>query len=190
MTRKLLLAAMIAAPLISAMAFTAPAFAQPAPPAPPAPAATPHHAAPDHGGGPRMGRHMGMFPSMSETGRAIMREAMMAGGNRRDDRQKVEAAREKMLAALVAERFDASAVKRAMDEERTVSDATRQQRQAAMLAAFQKLSPEDRKAFVTDSRAMKARMQGRMEGWRDRMHQRRGGEPRPLPAPTAQPMEG
>ena len=186
MIRKLLLAALIAAPLI-----TAPAFAQSPPPAPPAPAAAPHHAAPHHGAGAKMGRHMGMFPSMSKAGRAIMREAMMAGGNRRDDRQKVEAAREKMLAALEAERFDAGAVKRAMEEERTLADATRQQRQAAMLAAFQKLSPEDRKAFVTDSRAMKARMKGRMEGWRDRVRPLRStGEPRPLPAPTAQPMEG
>jgi Spy/CpxP family protein refolding chaperone len=182
MIRKLLLAALIAAPLI-----TAPAFAQSAPPAPPAPAAAPHHAAPHHGAGAKMGRHMGMFPSMSEAGRAIMREAMMAGGNRRDDRQKVEAARDKMLAALEAERFDAGAVKRAMEEERTLADATRQQRQAAMLAAFQKLSPEDRKAFVTDSRAMKARMKGRMEGWRDRVRPLRStGEPRP----TAAPMEG
>ncbi len=182
MIRKLLLAALIAAPLI-----TAPAFAQSAPPAPPAPAAAPHHAAPHHGAGAKMGRHMGMFPSMSEAGRAIMREAMMAGGNRRDDRQKVGAAREKMLAALEAERFDAGAVKRAMEEERTLADATRQQRQAAMLAAFQKLSPEDRKAFVTDSRAMKARMKGRMEGWRDRVRPLRStGEPRP----TAAPMEG
>ena len=173
--------------LLAALLVAAPAFAQPAPPAPPAA----HHAGPHHGAGSKIGRHMGMFPSMSEAGRAIMREAMMAGGNRRDDRQKVEAAREKMLAALEAERFDAGAVKRAMDEERSLADATRQQRQAAMLAAFQKLSPEDRKAFVTDSRAMKTRMQGRMDGWRDRFRRLRSdGEARPLPAPTAQPMEG
>lgn len=165
--KTLLLAALIAAP----------AFAQPAPPAPPAP----------HGMERGMAMGARMFPSMSEAGRNTMHEAMMAGGNRRDDRQKVEAVREKMLVALEAERFDAGAVKRAMDEERALADATRQQRQAAMLTALQKLSPEDRKAFVTDSRAMKSRMQGRMEGWRDRWRQRRGdGEPRP-PAP---PMEG
>jgi len=173
--------------LLAALLAAAPAFAQPAPPAPPAA----HHAGPHHGAGSKMGRHMGMFPSMSEAGRGILREAMMAGGNRRDDRQKVEAAREKMLAALEAERFDAGAVKRAMDEERSLADATRQQRQAAMLAAFQKLSPEDRKAFVTDCRAMKTRMQGRMDGWRDRVRRLRSdGEARPLPAPTAQSMEG
>ena len=173
--------------LLAALLAAAPAFAQPAPPAPPAA----RHAGPHYGAGSKMGRHMGMFPSMSEAGRAIMREAMMAGGNRRDDRQKVEAAREKMLAALEVERFDGGAVKRAMDEERSLADATRQQRQAAMLAAFQKLSPEDRKAFVTDSRAMKTRMQGRMDGWRDRVRRLRSdGEARPMPAPTAQPMEG
>ncbi|MEY4851239.1 MAG: hypothetical protein RLZZ331_2243 [Pseudomonadota bacterium] len=174
--------------LLAALLAAAPAFAQPAPPAPPAA----HHAGPHHGAGPKMGQ-MGarMFPSMSEAGRKTMHEAMMAGGNRRDDRQKVEAAREKMLAALEVERFDGGAVKRAMDEERSLADATRQQRQAAMLAAFQKLSPEDRKAFVTDSRAMKTRMQGRMDGWRDRVRRLRSdGEARPMPAPTAQPMEG
>ena len=181
--KTLLLAALIAGPL-----FTAPAFAQPAPPAPPAA----QHAGPHHGAGPKMGQ-MGarMFPSMSEAGRKTMHEAMMAGGNRRDDRQKVEAARDKMLAALEAERFDAGAVKRAMDEERALSDASRQQRQVAMLAAFQKLSAEDRKAFVTDSRAMKARMQGRMEGRREmlrsRMQMPHMGQP---PAPPAPPTEG
>ncbi|WP_310475017.1 periplasmic heavy metal sensor [Sandarakinorhabdus sp.] len=179
MTRKLLLAALIAAPLIAA-----PAFAQTAPPAPPAA----HHAGPHHGAGPRMGQMGGrMFPTMSEAGRKTMHDAMMAGGSRREDRQKVEAARDKMLAALEAERFDAGAVKRAMEEERSLADATRQQRQTAMLAAFQKLSPEDRKAFVTDSRAMKARMQGRMEGWRDgmrsRMQMRSLGQPPVPPAP-------
>lgn len=188
--KSLLLAALIAA---------APAFAQSAPPAPPAPPAahTGHHPGPKGPHAMERGMHGSwsgggarMFPSMSEAGRATMREAMMAGGNRSDDRQKMAAAREKMLAALEADRFDAVAVKRAMDEERSLADASRQQRQAAMLAAFQKLSPEDRKAFVTDSRAMKSRMQARMDGWRERWRQRRGGEPRPLPAPTVQPMEG
>ena len=105
--KSLLLAALIAAP----------AFAQAAPPAPPAPPAAHmgHQGDAKAPHGMERGMHMGarMFPSMSETGRAIMRDAMMAGGNRREDRQKVEAAREKMLAALEAERFDAGAVKRA-----------------------------------------------------------------------------
>jgi Spy/CpxP family protein refolding chaperone len=175
--------------LLAALLAAAPAFAQSAPPAPPAPPQMGHHAGQKgpHG----MGMNARMFPSMSEAGRKTMQVAMMAGGNRRDDRQKVAAARDKMLAALEAERFDAGAVKRAMDEERALSDATREQRQTAMLAAFQKLSAEDRKAFVTDSRAMKARMQGRMEGRREmlrnRMQMRHMGQP---PAPPAPPTEG
>ncbi len=182
-TRSLVLAALIAAP----------AFAQTAPTPPAPPAAHGAGMAGHHGGQGRMGQ-MGhrMFPSMSEAGRATIREAMMAGGDRRENRQKVAAAREKLLAALSADRYDAGAVKRAMDEERALSDASHQQRQSAMLAAFQKLSAEDRKAFATDSRAMKERMGKRMEGWRDRMRERRGtptGNEPARPAPAAQPMD-
>jgi Spy/CpxP family protein refolding chaperone len=164
-TRSLLLAALIAAP----------ALAQPAPPQNPS---APPMAGAQHGGG--MGSRM--FPSMSEAGRAAIHEAMMAGGDRRESRARVAAAREKIMAAVAADRFDAGAVKRAMDEERALSDASHQQRQAAMIAAFQKLSPEDRKAFAADSRAMKERMGKRMDGWRERLRERRnsgsmGGEP-------------
>jgi uncharacterized membrane protein len=122
-----------------------------------------------------------MFPSMTEAGRATVLEAMRSGGDRSDTRAKVEAARDRMLAALEADRFDAGAVKRAMDEERSLSDTSRQQRQAALLAAFQKLSPADRRAFAVDSRAMKARMEQRVAGWRERWAKRRGDAPRPDP---------
>lgn len=150
----------------------APALAQPAPPPPQA-------QADEQYGGRGHGRGERMFPSMSEAGRAIMRDAMMAGGDRRADRSRVEAAREKMLAALDAERFDAAAVKRAMDEERALAQTTKLERQAAMLAAFGKLSTADRKAFVADSRALQNRMQLRMQGWRERMRERRGAPPAP-----------
>lgn len=167
--KTLILAALIAAPSL--------ALAQPAPPPPPP------MGGPGGPGGPGM---MGqrMFPSMSEAGRAIIREAMMGTGDRREERQKIEAVRDRMMTALAADKFDAAAVKRAMDDERALSDASRQQRQAAMLAAFGKLSPEDRKAFVADSRAMKDRMQQRVAGLRDRWRERRGrmGDgPRPMP---------
>ena len=172
--------------VLAALLAAAPVVAQPAPPPPP-PAGQDGGA---HGG--MAGRHHGkadrMFPSMSEAGRATMREAMMAGGDRRAERDKVEAARERMLAALDADRFDAGAVKRAMDDERALAEATRQQRQAAMLAAFGKLSVADRKAFVADSRAMKNRMDQRMQGWRERMRDRRGAPPAP-PAPPAMDSE-
>lgn len=178
MTPKLLaLAALLAA---------APAFAQPAPPPPPAPPT-----AGQYGGHAGMaGRHHGkaerMFPSMSEAGRATLHEAMMAGGDRRATGAQIEAARDRMLTALEADRFDAAAVKRAMDEERALAQTTKQERQAAMLAAFGKLSTADRKAFVADSRAMKSRMEQRMQGWRERMRERRGAPPAP-PAPPVMP---
>lgn len=160
--------------VLAALLAAAPALAQPAPP--PAPAAPSSH----HGGNGRQhGKADRMFPSMSEAGRATLREAMMAGEDRRASRAKVEAAREKMLTALDTDRFDAAAVKRAMDEERSLAEATKQARQAAMLAAFGKLSAADRKAFVADSRAMKNRMDKRMQGWRDRMRDRRGAPPPP-----------
>jgi len=172
--------------VLAALLAAAPVVAQPAPPPPP-PAGQYGGA---HGG--MAGRHHGkadrMFPSMSEAGRATMREAMMAGGDRRAERDKVEAARERMLAALDADRFDAGAVKRAMDDERALAEATRQERQAAMLAAFGKLSVADRKAFVADSRAMRNRMDQRMQGWRERMRDRRGAPPAP-PAPPAMDSE-
>jgi hypothetical protein len=75
-----------------------------------------------------------------------------------------------------------------MDDERALAEATRQERQAAMLAAFGKLSVADRKAFVADSRAMKNRMDQRMQGWRERMRDRRGAPPAP-PAPPAMDSE-
>lgn len=168
--RMLLLAALLAA---------APALAQPAPPPPP----PGQYGAPPGMAGRDPRRAERMFPSMSEAGRAIMKEAMMSGGDRRAERAKVEAARERMMAALDADRFDAAAVKRAMDDERALAEATRLERQAAMLAAFGKLSAADRKAFVADSRAMKNRMDKRMQGWRERMRDRRGPQPPPQEPP-------
>ena len=169
--------------VLAALLATAPALAQPAPPAPPAPPA-----AGQYGGKAGMaGRHHGgnrMFPSMSEAGRATMREAMMAGGDRSAKRAQIAAAREKMLAALEADRFDAAAVKRAMDEERALAQATKQERQVAMLTAFGKLSAADRKAFVADSRAMKRRVEERTQRWRERMRERRGAPPAPAAPPT------
>jgi len=167
----------------AALLLAGPVLAQMPPPAPPS--------APGemrgHGDG-RSGHRM--FPSMSEAGRATIREAMMAGDDRAANRQKVEAARERLLTALAADRFDPAAVKRAMDEERAVAEASRNAKQAAMLAAFQKLSAEDRKAFATDSRAMKDRMGKRMAEWRERWRGRRGKGDMPPPPPPAPPRPG
>ena len=133
------------------------------------------------------GGHGGMmhdraFPSMSEAGRATMREAMAAGGDRKAEREAVKAARDRMLAILDAERLDSAALKRAMEEERNAANASRERHQTAMLAAFSKLSLADRKAFVADSRAMKARIETRMQEWRGKRGAR-GDVPPPPSSP-------
>jgi hypothetical protein len=123
--------------------------------------------------GDRMGGRM--FASLSEAGRATMMEAMKAS-DWRAERTEVRAARDRMLTILEADRLDMAALKKAMDDERAISAASHERRQAAMLAGFSKLSVEDRKAFVADARAMREKMQERMQGrmgermqrWRER----------------------
>lgn len=123
-----------------------------------------------HGG--RMGGRM--FSSLSEAGRATMMEAMKAS-DWRGDRTAVRAARDRMLTVLEADKLDTGALKKAMEDERAISNASHDRRQSAMLAAFSKLSVEDRKAFVTEARQMRERMQERMGDRKQRWRDRRGG---------------
>lgn len=146
------------------LASAAPVLAQAAPPPPGmAATATPPRYAELRGGG--------MFAGMSDAGRATMREAMQAGGDPRTEHEAVKAARDRMLTLLDADKLDTAALKRAMDDERRAAEVSREKRQAAMLAGFTKLSVADRKAFVTNARAMKDRMEQRM----GKMHGGRGG---------------
>jgi Spy/CpxP family protein refolding chaperone len=137
------------------LASAAPVLAQAAPPAPGANATLVRPPRSDMRGG-------GMFAGMSEAGRATMREAMKAGGDPRAEHQAVKAARDRMLVILDADTLDTAALRRAMDDERKAAEATREKRQAAMLAGFTKLSVADRKAFVANARDMKERMETRM----------------------------
>lgn len=130
------------------------------------------------------GKHWGMYAGMSDAGKATMREAMKAGDDRRADREAVKAARERMLTALEAERLDAGALKRAMDDERKAAQAGHDKRQAAMLAGFTKLSAADRKAFVTNARMMKDRMEKRVI----KLRERKVGQPGDMPPPPPPPM--
>ncbi|KAB7646358.1 periplasmic heavy metal sensor [Polymorphobacter fuscus] len=155
------------------LAGTAPLVAQTTPAAPSAAtSATPDRAAgkPGWHKGKRGDRRPGgMFAGLSEAGRATMRDAMKAGGDPRSDRDAVKAARDRMLTVLDADRLDAGALKRAMDDERQAAQVGHDKRQAAMLAGFTKLSTADRKAFVANARAMKDRMEariGKMRGGR------------------------
>jgi Spy/CpxP family protein refolding chaperone len=139
-----------------------PVLAQTPPPASPSTSAATPEAAMGHHEGRRGGR---MFSSLSEAGRATMREAMQAS-SRRTERAEIKAARDKMLTILEADRLDTAALKRAMDEERSIAATSHEKRQTAMLGALTKLSVTDRKAFVTEARQMRANMQERM---RERM---------------------
>ncbi len=173
MTKFSLRAALLGAVLIAA----APVLAQTPPP--PAPGAA-MRAGPDAGGrwgnGMRGKHGMGgprAFPSMSEAGRKTMWDAMR-GEDRKAEHANVKAARDRMLTILEADRLDTGALRRAMDDERNAANASRERHQAAMLAAFGKLSVADRKAFVTDSRALKTRMESRVQQWRERRGGMRG----------------
>ncbi|QYE34681.1 MULTISPECIES: periplasmic heavy metal sensor [Sphingosinicellaceae] len=157
---------------------TAPAMAQMPPP--------PGDSMPDGpgpGGRSMRGPHgmQQMFASMSPAGRATMMAAFKSADPRMSH-EASNAARDRMLAVLDADRLDPVALKRAMDEEREASSAAKLKQQGAMLVAFQQLSVTDRRAFVADARAMRARMDARMA----EMRKRGGGPDGMMPPP---PME-
>lgn len=134
--------------LALAALIAAPALAQTPPPPPPP-------------GG--QGRMMGerAFPSLSPEGRQIMRDAMRnsrAGA----DQDEIRNARDRVGSIVAADRLDVNALRQAMDAERRLVDAQHKRRQDAMIAAFQKLTPADRKAFVADAKAGGDRMRAKM----------------------------
>lgn len=110
----------------------------------------------------------GAYAGMSTEGREAMRTAMRAGmEERRAELDKIKGARDRMLAVVEADRLDTAALKRAMDEERSIAAASHDRRQSAMLAALSKLSVEDRKAFVAGARSSRERMAERLENRRE-----------------------
>lgn len=141
-----------------AMLLALPVAAQAAAPAP-APAPQPGMHAGPHGG--KGGMRMQMFASLSPAGQQVMRDAMK-GIDRRADHAAIQAARDKILVLLDADKLDVAALKRAMEAERATAEAMHNKRQAALLSAYQKLSLADRKALVAEARAMRARMESRM----------------------------
>ncbi len=157
MTRPNMIALALAAGLMAA-----PLVAQTAPPAPPAPQAGAQKAyeGNKYGHGMHQGR-MGM-QSMSAEGRQIMRDAMRKGQDPAQ-RTAMQDARNAVMVIVSADKLDVNALRKAMEAERKLVDQQHARRQANMLEAFQKLSAEDRKAFVTDARAGRDRMKQRME---------------------------
>ncbi len=147
----------------------APALAQTTPPPPQAGTTMEagEHDGRYHGMGQKGMGHRGMFQSLSPEGRQTMVQAMRDA--REDvDRTQIRAARERVGTILAADKLDVTALRNAMDAERRLVDARHKVRQDAMLAAFQKLSAADRKAFVADAKAGADRMKSRMEKRRDR----------------------
>ena len=136
----------------------------------------------------------GMLHQLSPEGRDIMRQAM-ASGPREVNRAAVKAARNKMLDVLAAEKLDVAALRNAMTEERSIAARQQEANQAAMLAAFQKLSAADRKAFAASMQGMHRKLHIRTRGGDDRMielrerlktmHKGHGDMPPPPPPPPA-----
>ena len=99
-----------------------------------------------------------MFAGMSDAGRAAMRTALNEA-DPRGGRAMTDAARDRMLAVLDADRLDVGALRRAMDDEREAANAAKVRHQAGMIAGLQQLSLADRRAFVANARAVRARME-------------------------------
>jgi len=149
----LAIAALIAVPV------AVPASAQPAsspPPKPGSAAGMPHH-------GP-------MFSGMSAEGRRQLFQAMRSTA---DERSAAKTARDRINALVAADRLDSAALRRAMDDERKLMDSQRSRRQAATLAAIEKLSAADRKAFAEATSRARAQVEARANDWRNRSMQNR-----------------
>ena len=141
------------------MTVAAPALAQSNAPTPaPAPAG-------ERMRGPDGPMSHGRFSSLSPEGRQIMRDSLRASMNG-DERAKVRDARARVTALLSADKLDVTALRRAMDDERKLVDAQHGRTQEAMIAAFQKLSLADRKAFAKDAADGRDRIEGRMKRMR------------------------
>jgi Spy/CpxP family protein refolding chaperone len=151
-----------------ALAVAAPAFAQAAPA--PAAAPAPHRDVMIKRFSPGMSgwHHMDRFEGMSAEGRATLRAAMRPQQTPQD-REAVRAARQRVLTLLAADRLDVDAVRRAQAAERELVLKQHERQQDAMLAAYQKLSAADRKAFAGGMRDREERMLESLKRARERI---------------------
>jgi hypothetical protein len=153
-----------------------PVLAQAAPPAPPTTA---------EAGNERMRmvrmHRKDMWANVSPEGRAILRETLRGDPK---DREATRAARDRINTIVGAEKLDVPALRRAMEDERRLVDAQHGKRQASMLAAIQKLSAADRKAFAEDARRARADVEARTANWRKRAEDGRGMRDMPPPPPA------
>jgi Spy/CpxP family protein refolding chaperone len=131
------------------------------------------------------------FANISPEGRQVLAEAMRAE-TRAEDRERMRVARDRINTLVAADRLDVSALRRAMEEERRLVDQQHAARQARMLAAFQRMSAEDRKAFAENATRGRQMAEGRAEEWRawaEQFRQRMRDMP-PPPMPPVPPAPG
>jgi Spy/CpxP family protein refolding chaperone len=174
-----------------ALALAAPAaVAQaPAPSSPPGPNATPERT--ERGMRAHQMRRA-LFADMSPEGRQALAEAMRSE-TRAEDRARIRAARDRINSLVAAERLDVAALRRAMEEERRLVDQQHAARQARMLAAFQRMSAADRKAFAENATRGRQMAESRAEEWRawaEQFRQRMRDMPPPPVPPVPAPPPG
>ena len=138
------------------------------------------HGGPGMGAGGMMG---GTLAGLTPEGRKILGDAMR--GARDGNRDAIGVARQKMLELLEADRLDVGALRRAMSEEHALAERQQQQNQDAMLSAFQKLSPRDRKAFAVSMRNQHYRMEQIRKDMDTRMSRMRDGWGKPGDMPPS-----
>lgn len=139
---------LIAAPLFwSAL----PALAQQSvapPPSPPGLEGAPTGRSPGAGAHYRSSPLRDAFEKMSPEGRKLMLEAFKRGRPEPSELEAMRQARQEVLKAMAADRFDVNALRRAMSRERDLAEKHQAKRHEETLAALQKLSLEDRKMLA------------------------------------------
>lgn len=128
-----------------------------------APATAPAAEAGDKAAHPKRDLHRARAKSnVSAEGRTILRE-VMKDQHRPENRQKLKDARERISTILAADKLDVAALRQAMAAERQLVISQHQQRQEALIAAAQKLTPADRKAFAAEAHTGRQHMKRRMD---------------------------
>jgi uncharacterized membrane protein len=136
--------------------------------------------APGFGNSGRPGGLRGTMSQLSPEGRQALKQAMQS---LRGDgtREQIQAARQQQLEILGAETFDAAAMQRAQMAERNLVAGQQQRRQAALLAAYARMSAADRRVLAQAANQGRALVQNRLERFRDRLGNGRFAAPPPPP---------
>ena len=120
-------------------------------------------------GGPGGMRSADRFDGMSVEGKKLLANDMIDGREKsKGFREARQAAREKVRAAMLAEPFNANALRDAFEAERKLASDQMKQHHEQMAATIAKLSPADRKIFAQGMGRMEDRMKRGGERWKER----------------------